>query len=209
MQLATLPWTNIDQIKIAFNENVSVDQADLKMGGVNVAGYAFKPDLPDGSTGDGFVYDPATFTATWTLTQPIATDKLMLRLNADGSSPIVDDFGSRLDGEWTNPASTTQTSSSAYPSGNGTAGGDFLFRFNVLPGDVDQSGKVILADYSAVLSRNNALPGDSNYSVFGDVNGSGKITLADCSAVLGRKNQTLPSADPVPPSPFPGEGDVR
>jgi len=170
--------------------------------GVNVANYAFAPDLSNGTPGDGFSYDPATFTATWMLTQPIAVDKLMLRLNADGSNPVVDNFGSRLDGEWTNPTSTTQANSSAYPSGNGTAGGDFLFRFNVLPGDVDHSGKVILADYSAVVSRNNATPGDSTYSVFADVNGSGKITLADASAVLSQKNQTLPTADPVSPSPF-------
>jgi len=179
---------------------VVVDQGALKLSGVNVANYAFLPDLPNSSPNDGFAYDPATFTATWTLTAPIDSDKLVLRLNADGASPIVDGAGNRLDGEWTNPTSTTQLRSSVFPSGNGTGGGDFLFRFNVLPGDVDQSGKVILADYCAVLRRNTAQRGDANYSVFCDVTGSCKITLADYSAVLSRKNQTLPTAEPMLPS---------
>ena len=56
----------------------------------------------------------------------------MLALNADGSNPIEDAAGNRLDGEWTNPTSTTATGGSVYPSGNGTAGGNFDFRFNVL-----------------------------------------------------------------------------
>jgi hypothetical protein len=201
-QLQTLPWTNIDQIKVTFSENVTVAQVDLKISGVNLGNYSFKPDLPDGSPNDGFAYDPTTFTATWTLTQPIDTDKLILRLNADGTDPIVDGMGLRLDGEWTNPTGTAQLGTSVYPSGNGTPGGDFLFRFNVLPGDVDQSGKVILADYSAVLSRNNAVAGNPNYGIFYDVDGSGKIASADGSAVLSRKNQLLPIADPTPPASF-------
>ena len=56
-------------------------------------------------------YDPTTFTATWTLPQAIGPDKLLLQLNADGSDPIEDSAGNRLDGEWTNPTSTTQSSS--------------------------------------------------------------------------------------------------
>ena len=93
VQLVTLPWVNIDQIKVVFSEGVVVDQSDLKLSGVNLTDYAFKPDLPNGLPNDGFVYDPATLTATWTLTGPINSDKLMIRLDATSSNAIKDIAG--------------------------------------------------------------------------------------------------------------------
>ena len=35
-QLLTLPWGNINQIKVVFSENVVVDQSDLLLSGVNI-----------------------------------------------------------------------------------------------------------------------------------------------------------------------------
>ena len=191
-QLVTLPWGNIDQIKVVFSENVTVNQDDLKLDGVNLAAYAFKPDLPDGSPNDGFVYNPATFTATWTLTGPIGSDKLLLQLNADGSNPIEDAAGNRLDGEWTNPTSTTQSSSSTYPSGNGTAGGDFSFRFNVLPGDATGNGTVDTGDLT-VLSGHWKQSG----VLGGDFNGDGVVNTGDLTMLSGNCDMSLPSAEPV------------
>ncbi len=200
-QLVALPWANIDQIKVAFSENVAVDQADLKLSGVNLAQYAFKPDLPDGTPGDGFVYDPNTFTATWTLAQPIAIDKLFLALNADGSSPIEDTAGNRLDGEWTNPTSTAQSGTSTYPSGDGTGGGNFLFRFNVLSGDASQDGTVGLADLNTVLSNY----GKSGMTwTQGDFTGDEVVGLADLNNVLTDYGKTLPSGEPTAGS-FPAD----
>ncbi len=179
---------------MVFSEDVVVDQADLKLGGVSLAEYAFKPDLPNGSANDGFVYDPATFTATWTLTAPINSDRLTLRLNADGSNPIVDGGGTRLDGNWTNPTSTTQPNSSDYPSGDGTAGGDFVFRFNVLPGDATQDDIVDLADLSKLLANY----GQSGMTCAqGDFTGDGIVDLADLSKLLATYGKTLPSAPTV------------
>jgi hypothetical protein len=177
-QLATLPWTNIDQVKIVFSEDVNVSQGDLSTQGINVSDYAFVSG-PDGS---------ATRTATWTLSAPIAADKLLLVLSDD----VTDTSGNRLDGEWTDGTST-------FPSGNGAEGGDFQLRLNVLPGDVNQSEKVTLADYVTVRSRNNAQPGEADYDVLFDVNGSGKITLADYVGVRSRKNDELPTGEPVAP----------
>ena len=124
-QLTTLPWGNINQIEITFSKNVTVDQSDLLLTGVNVPSYNV--------SGGTFSYNPSTFTATWTLPQPIGPDKLMLALNANESDPIKDAAGNRLDGEWTNPTSTTATGTSTYPSGNGLAGGDFHFRSTCFP----------------------------------------------------------------------------
>ena len=185
-QLLTLPAGNIDQIKVTFSENVTVDQSDLLLTGVNTPSY----DVADGT----FSYDPVTFTATWTLPGPIGADKLMLALNADGSDAIHDDAGTRLDGDWANPASTTDTGTSAYPSGNGTAGGNFDFRFNVLPGDATQDAVVGPADMSRVLT---------NYGKTGvawsqgDFSGDGVIGPADMSKLLANYGVTLPAGSPA------------
>ena len=180
-QLQTLPWTNIDEIRITFTEDVTITAADLSVSGVNQTAYAFS----------GFSYDSNTHTATWTLSAPIAKDKLMLDLDADGLAPVRNAATSEvLDGAWTDCQST-------FPSGDTQGGTDFQFRINVLPGDVNHSGMVTLNDYTAVLSRSGAQCGDGNYGVFYDVNGSGMITLNDYTAVLSRAGDMLPSGDPV------------
>ena len=71
-QLLPLPWTNIDEIKVTFNENVTVDQTDLMLEGVNTPSYNV--------AGGTFAYNAATFTATWTLPAAIPDDKLLLEL---------------------------------------------------------------------------------------------------------------------------------
>jgi len=68
---------------------------------------------------------------------------------------VVDRSGNRLDGDWTNSTWTPPSApvgGDTWPSGDGTAGGDFQFRFNVLPGDADQSGTVNFSDLNTVLT---------------------------------------------------------
>ena len=77
-KLLPLPWTNIDEIKVTFNENVTVAQADLMLVGVNTHRYNV--------AGGTFNYNAATFTATWTLPAAIPDNKLLLELNADGAT---------------------------------------------------------------------------------------------------------------------------
>ena len=197
-QLLPLPWGNINEIKIMFSENVTVAQTDLALTGINTALF----------TTNAFSYDSTTFTATWTLAQAIGADKLLIDLNADGSSPIVDATGNRLDGEWTNPTSTTQASSSVFPSGNGIMGGNFLFRFNVLPGDVDQSGVVQAYDGLMVDGALGAAAGSGIYTIFKDVNGDGQITADDATLVRNTLGNVLPAGSPSPGS-FPSYGPFR
>src|SRR6185436_3134419 len=113
-QLKSIPWSNgINKISIRFTQDVgaTLSQDDLVVRGINTATYPIS----------GFTYDAATKTGTWTLTNPIVNDKVNL---------FVDDaLVGGLDGEW--------TTAQAYPSGNGTAGGDFTFRLNVLRGDAN------------------------------------------------------------------------
>ena len=136
-QMNTLPWANLNQIQVTFNEPVNVQESNLSVTGVNVPSYAFS----------GFSYNPATFTATWKLTSPIGTDKVTITLNS-----VTNANGDALDGEWTNGVSQ-------FPSGNGGSGGNgssngsFVFNFNVLPGDLNQDGIVNGQDIAKVASH--------------------------------------------------------
>lgn len=182
-QLKPLPWTNLDQILVRFNENVSVQQNDLGIIGVNVPAYAVS----------AFTYDPATFTAAWTLSTPILNDKLMLNLDGTTANRVVDIAGNGLDGEWL-------TGITAFPSGNGIAGGNFLFRMNVLPGDVNRSGaSVVGSDVTLVRNAQNFSPGTTGYSPFYDVNGNGQILGSDVTLVRNNQGLSLPTTEPVVP----------
>ena len=162
---------------------MTAKQADLAVRGVNAPNY----------TVTGYVYDSASKTATWTLGQALRNDKVLIDL--DGDAGGVSSAGQRLDGEWNNAGDT-------FPSGDGTAGGDFKFRFNALPGDVDRSGSVLANDFSAVKARffkNTTSPvtGVNDYSAFHDIDGSGSILANDFSAVKSRFFNTLPGGTPT------------
>jgi hypothetical protein len=127
----------------------------------------------------GFSYDAAAHTATWRLPagQSLRADKLRVDLDGDA---VRNPAGALLDG------------------------GDFHFRFNALPGDVDRSGAVVAADFSAVKAKFFSSPGSgAAYSVFHDVDGSGTIVANDFSEVKRRFFQTLPAGDPAGPSAGP------
>ena len=173
-QSAPLPWTNVNQIQIAFNEGVNVQESSLTLSGVNVANYAFS----------GFSYNAATDVAMWTLSNPISSDKLSLDLHSTGPYAVTDAAGKPLDGEWTNAAST-------YPSGNGVVGGDFNFGFNVLPGDTSQDGIVNGLDITRIASHWLQVGG-----ITGDTNGDNIVNGLDIAAVASHWLATLPAAGP-------------
>ena len=145
-QLLPLPGSNLNEVIIEFNENVNVTEGDLVLTGVNVPSYGFS----------AFSYDAVAHRATWTLSQNLSRDKLLVDLDGSTANAVVDMAGNRLDGEWVNPTwspPSAPTGGDAWPSGDGTAGGDFQFRLNVLPGDVNQDGTVSVQDL-AVLAAN-------------------------------------------------------
>lgn len=179
-QLTTLPWININQIKITFNEDVDVQMGDLSVSGVNTTAYAFS----------AFSYDAGTYTATWTLSQSVTKDKLLLDLDGDGLDPVHDACENVLDGEWT-------TSTSTYDSGNGMAGGDFEFRFNVLPGDGNASNTVTIMDPMLANAIKGKATGDPGYNPRYDVDGDGEITTSDCSLIYAQLGAALPAGNPV------------
>ena len=171
-QLQDLPWVNLNQIQIVFSENVNVQASDLVLSGVNTPQYAVS----------GFVYNPATLTATWTLTAPLPADRLVLSLDGHSPNGITDQAGNLLEGQWTNGASV-------YPSGDGTAGGDFTFAFNVVPADVNQDGVVNGLDIAQAAS--NWL---QTGAAKGDANGDNVVNGLDIAAIASNWLTALPSA---------------
>jgi hypothetical protein len=182
-QPSQVPWTGIDRISIQFTEPVEVEASDLTVTGADDLRYLLRDDL--------FTYDDAMRTATFALAAPVESDRLVLRLNSAG----VTGGGRLLDGEWV-------SSTDDFPSGNGTPGGDFVFRMNVLPGDVNFSGAVLADDASGVKQKfftsvERPGSGDGAYSFYADVNGSGTILADDFSEAKRRFFTTLPPLQPA------------
>ncbi len=194
-QLQTLPWRNLNRISIAFSEDVSVAQAQFAIVG-SVGSYSVS----------GFSYDATDHVATWSLSAVIGADKLYVALPGSGATPVTDVAGNALDGEWTNPTSFSQVGvTSIFPSGNGVAGGDFAFRFDVLPGDSTGGslGKVNVADINQTKSRS-ALP-ETISSYRSDFDGNDLVNVADINYV---KTRSAISSLPVNPPVLPSFGPV-
>jgi hypothetical protein len=149
-----------------------------------------------------FSFDPTTHTATWTLNSAISSDKLMLDLNGDaGGVSAASDPTALLDGEWTTSVTTTA-------SGDGTTGGHFHFRLDVLPGNANNAQGVNGLDLNAVrnrqlLSTTNLGTGATTYTIFYDVNGSGGINGLDLNAVRNCQLLNLPAGEHTAPAPAP------
>ena len=166
-QQRPVPWDNVDQIKIVFRRDVgTVDTTDV--------------DLVGAASGDiGFTvsYDPIAFTATLTLSGFLERDALTLTM----FDSVTDLDGKALDGEWDNPIAITDPASDTFPSGDGLAGGDFVFRFNVLPGDATGDGGVDAADLNALaLNWQNQVTGNPADA---DFNGDGRVDAADLNTL--------------------------
>jgi hypothetical protein len=158
-QLRTLPWTNVNQVSVRFSEAIMVGASDLAMAGsINAS------TLPAVS---GFTWNAATNTATWTFASTLKANKYLLHLGA----AVKDAAGDALDGEWTTGASRK--------SGNGSAGGDFNFRFNVNPGDIDANQAVALVEVTAMRANVGKKPSSPGYNFRQDLDGNGTITLAE------------------------------
>ena len=162
---AILPWVNLNELSVQFSEDVDVEQGDLAI--ASAAGTTYNVT--------GFSYDEATFTATWTLDQPIDADILTVSL-----AGVTDSTGNALLGD------------------NKT--GVFATEISILPGDGNRDGIVDGADADEAFERSFSRaddtrigPGFPKYSIFFDVDGSADIGGADVGAIRQRLGTTLPS----------------
>lgn len=177
-QLDPLGNGTIDRITIRFNETVNIDATDLTLTGA--LGPGGKDDGDDRYVFDAFSTQPGpggSFDATWTLQAPLPKDRLLLVVDADLSGGITNAQDKLLDG-------------------------DFLFRFDVLPGNVNGDQLVDGNDLAMVLGH--WLSTSAPSVLTADFNGDGWIGLPDLATILGHWLQVppvgTPSAQPAPPT---------
>ena len=174
-QLASLPWMNLNQIRIVFDAYVIVVEDDLVITGANVPSYSFAPG--------SFSFDPITYVATWTLDSSVADDRLTITLESDATAGVHAAGAVALDGEWDNPTDRFDVSSDTFASGDGSAGGDFVFNVEVLPGDVDQDGDVdvgdILGGFGGFTGPQPVTPTYTRVFSDGDLNGDADVDVTD------------------------------
>jgi CSLREA domain-containing protein len=169
-QLVTVPVGNADTLSLVFSEDVTISSSlALRIFGLYTA------NVPSVAQ---FSYDTATLTATWRFDDLVANDMYVISL-ASGS--VTDLDGNELDGEWVNPSSLWAAGAaiSEFPSGNGTAGGDFNFVLTLLSGDYSQDNEVDTYDYY-ILSQSfsNGLE-EGAWFTDGDGNADGAVNSLD------------------------------
>ncbi len=164
---AILSNSGIDRIYVQFSEQVvGFNAANFDLLGIVVADY---------STISSVSYDVANQRGVIQLSSPIARDKLRIGI----ASTVTDTAGNALDGD-----------------SNGSAGGAFNFRFNILVGDGNSDGSVNGGDLSTFSGAFNTSVGNMNYNSRADWNSDGSVNGGDLSFFAGNFNQSLPNGEP-------------
>jgi hypothetical protein len=163
----SLPWGNLDQVTVRFSEDVVIGPWDLAVWGVNTL-----DQLRGGAAVQNFQYDPMTYTATWTLTQPFSTDRMRIRL----SDSVMDGVGNALVGD--------------------ASGGGLDLALAVLPGDVNHGGATTMASVTGVMRHMMTRAGDDGYSIYHDLDGNGRINAVDAVLVRNQIGNALPAGSP-------------
>jgi GEVED domain-containing protein/Big-like domain-containing protein len=163
----TAACSNIDQLVVDFDEAVIAVSGDMSLVGASVGAVAFS-----GMTGSG------TAQCTWTTTDYLDDDRYDLTVYDN----IEDLAGNALDGEPHGAHGDT------LPSGDGSAGGDWMFDLNVLAGDANGDGAVTDADYTIWADNYGSTSGNWN---IGDFNGDGNVSDADYTIWADNYGQTL------------------
>lgn len=177
-----LPWVNVDQVVVIFDQDVQIDPADLRIDGVR---NDYRAATVGRLTGIDHAY---VFTLSRILGHSGLSgngDRLLLEVNADPPAGVTGSAAPQvpLDGD-----------------GDGVAGGDFRAAFNILQGDANRSGVVSPLDYVGTRFRQGSTAfgaGARRYSVFYDVDGNGAINVSDAVFVRRRLGRGLPPQGPL------------
>ena len=85
-------------------------------------------------------------------------------------------------------------------AGDGATGGDFAFRFDVLPGDVDSSGTISSNDGLTSLRLQSQTVGAAFYLAFADIDGNGIISSNDGFFSMQRQGSQRTKGTPTLPT---------
>ena len=151
--VTTLPWSNVNQISIAFSEPVNVSASSLTL--YNSSNTAISATYVG--------YNATTNIATWQFATTLVAGEYLINIAGDTVSDLD---GTELDGAW-----TTSVSTFAGGSGDGTPGGDFNFYFDVLPGDALTKDAVNNAAVLAAKLQAGSPTTTTNYRL--DITGQG------------------------------------
>lgn len=178
-QLITIPVGGADTVDILFSEYVILTGNELSLyGAYTSTEYELKY----------LGFDNETFSAAWKLASDVfPADQIVLTID----DTVKDIENTNLDGDWTNPYSLTDEDTSIFPSGDGTADGDFEFFMTFLPGDADLDNKVGPSDL-AKLGLNWDPAGNDNTFQDGDFNGDGAVGPADLALIYLNWNPSGP-----------------
>ncbi len=181
-QLNNLSWHNLDRIYVRFSDNVGAafTANNLALVGSNTSSYMSLASLAYGVAGPNV--------GSIQLSQPLDADALILAI----SENVENGSGVSLDGDWVNGSSN--------PSGNGTPGGQFNFRIDVLPGDFSNNNIVNFADIGTARNFVGQNVTSAELTKY-DYDGSGTITFADLGQIRAMVGGDLP--DPPSPPDFP------
>ena len=180
-------WVNVNQLAIRFDQPVAVDASDVLVQGSRT-NYAATAVAPLAGISNAYL-----FTLDRTLggdgSARFNGDRLLLTIDGDAPNGVrgAGQGGPLLDGNL-----------------DGTAGGDYLLRFNVLQADVNHSGGVNVTDSLALRRHLAGIPGSPPVSaLYCDLNGSGAVTVADALLLRGRVGRLLPAAPSGVATPWP------
>jgi hypothetical protein len=167
----TIPWANINQVIVAFDQDVSVDANSLIVQGMD-GRYEVA----------AFHYDADTFTGTWTLAKTIDGDKIALA--------VVDRNGGRIGNGLDAPPDISTLAGETSNAGS-------TFSFNVAAGDVNGDGVVDVRDVRQASARGVfSGVGDESYIAEHDFDGDGSITLLDVIGIRNAQGTRLASGTP-------------
>lgn len=182
-QLDPIPLIGIDQIAVVFDRAWDVGPKALHLRGVSTPSYSMVESLFSAAPGSG-----GTFVATWTMPSPLNIDRLLATVRANTTGDV------RLDGEWTNPSGGQ--GGDVFPSGDGQPGGDFTFRFDMLPGDATGNGFVDAADIAMLVGEGFVSSTQSAYRERFDLDGNAQVNYLDAILARNRFGTFLPSGEP-------------
>ncbi len=177
-QLRTVPVGSADSITVWFDREVVVENDDLMLAGYLTG--QFTPNPANFSSGTNW--------ATWQFDDPLPGDMMELTLKDTVTEVVpVGQTAHKLDGNWTdnfggpdefgNPYTIFDENAAQFPSGDNTEGGDFVFRFTILPGDANRDNVVGAADFKTMRRRHepSEMLGGFRFED-GDFDGDGKVT---------------------------------
>ncbi|MEX2317530.1 MAG: hypothetical protein WD669_10295, partial [Pirellulales bacterium] len=196
--------SGVNRIEVKFNEHVVRADGTSLTGATSLfmlhytqagANYPTDDETVQSLNPSSVTYDEPTRTATLTFNSVLGQrNKYRLEVSDDIRTPA----GNALDGEWANSFGSTSTINghNVYTaddpsndplgvflvSGDGTAGGDFHFKFAILPGDYNQDGVVDGTDDNAGIIQDgdgDGIIGDSGDIAIVTANSGQRLMLRD------------------------------